>query len=81
MQLIETRNQGFFRVGDFTWNESTLINISSTIHHKKASRENLFSSRSSYNCISNETFTHGRTQSVYLSLKLGNFLTIFKKGR
>ena len=40
IQLIETRNQGFFRAGDFSWNESTLINILSTIHQKKASREN-----------------------------------------
>ena len=42
MQLKETRNQGFFRAGDFSWNESTLINILSTIHQKKASRENFF---------------------------------------
>ena len=73
MQLIGTRKQGFFRAGEFSWNESTLINILSTIHQKKASRENFLSSKCSYNCISNETFTHGRTQSVYLSLKLGNF--------
>ena len=40
MQLIGTRQQGFFRAGEFSWNESTLINILSTIHQKKASREN-----------------------------------------
>ena len=32
MQLIQMRNQGFFRADQFPWNESTLINVLSTIH-------------------------------------------------
>ena len=81
---IQTRNQDFFRAGEFSWNQGTSINISSATHERKALQEKnmdffLLETLKITFKIRNLT-QNGHNQDIFFP-KLGECFPIFEKGQ